>query len=141
MSIALDPKATRRFISSADLDLPEPEQTWWTVSDLSERERVDYMDAISVKQGATGELALVGGGTKVYVALKAGLTGVEETHPLRDRHGKVVLFELGTDGNVSDEFLERLDWREQREIAEDIAKNLTLLGADLEKSEPSPTDS
>lgn len=141
MSIALDPKATRRFISSADLELPEPEQTWWTVRDLSERERVEYMNAIGIKQGATGEFELVGGGTKVYIAIKAGLDGVEESHPLRDRNGKVVPFEKGPDGTVADTFLERLDWREQREIAEDIAKNLTLLGADLEKSEPSPTDS
>ncbi len=147
MSIALDPKSSRRFVTAGDLEpdekgvVDEAAQTWWKVRDLNERERVDYMNGIAMREGGDGSVELAGTGTRTYIAVKFGLEGYEESHPLKDRQGKVVPFEKDPDGRVADTFLERLDWRDKREIGEDVTRNLTLVGADVEKSEPSPTDS
>ena len=141
MSIALDPKTERIFITTGDQKLKEAEQTWWKVRDLSERERIEFMDALGMRDDGTGGAVLAGSGSRTYIGVKNGLMGVESNHPLKDVHGKVIPFETDKDGRVSDEFLERVDWRDKREISDDITRNLTLLGADVEKSAPSPTDS
>lgn len=141
MSIALDPRTSRRFITEGDLELKEELQTWWKVRDLSQRERVTYMNGLSLRDGGTGNMEIGGTGTRIYIAMKSGLEGYEEDHPLRGSDGKAVPFTKDPDGSVSDEFLERVDWREQRELADEITRNMTLVGRDLEKSAPSPTDS
>lgn len=133
MSIAVDPKGQRPFVTPADRELPEDQQTEWLLGDLTERQRVGFMDAVRLVDDGSGGTALGGQGSRVYAALKGGLRGYSEAKPLRDARGEVVPFKKNEQGQVSDEFLARMAWADKVAIADEIAESVALSEADAEK--------
>ena len=133
MSIAIDPKGKRGFITSGDLKLPEDKQTEWLIRDLNERQRVSYMDSVRLVDDGVGGGALGGQGSRVYTALKGGLVGYTEAKPFRDSSGEPVPFEKNSSGQVSDEFLQRILWSEKVSISTAITASMMLDQEDVEK--------
>ena len=89
MGIAIDPRGERGFITKADRKLPEDQQTEWKVCDLSERQRVAFMDSVRLMDDGAGGTALGGTGTRIYTALKGGLKGFSDSKPFRDAAGRL----------------------------------------------------
>ncbi len=141
MSIAIDPKGKRGFITPSDLAkdgkgeflVPEDRQTEWLIRDLNERQRVAYMDSVRLVDDGVGGGALGGQGSRVYTALKGGLVGVSEAKPFRDSKGEPIPFEKNSSGQVSDEFLQRIIWSEKVSISTAITESMMLDQEDVEK--------
>ncbi len=133
MAIAIDPQGERTIITEGDLKLPEDQQVEWKITDLSERQRVAFMDSLKLVDDGSGRTAIGGQGTRIYVALKGGLKGYTDEKPLRDSEGNLVPFEKSKLGEVSDTFLERIIWTEKVAIADYITESIALLEEDTEK--------
>lgn len=133
MSIAIDPKGKRGFITEEDRKLPDDQQTEWLIRDLNERQRVSYMDSVRLVDDGVGGGALGGQGSRVYTALKGGLVGVSEAKPFRDSKGETIPFEKNSSGQVSDEFLQRIIWSEKVSISTAITESMMLDQEDVEK--------
>ncbi len=133
MSIAIDPKGKRGVITPEDRKLPDDQQTEWLIRDLSERQRVSYMDSVRLVDDGVGGGALGGQGSRVYSSLKGGLVGYSDAKPFRDSKGDPVPFEKNSSGQVSDEFLQRILWSEKVAISTAITESMMLDGEDTEK--------
>lgn len=141
MAIAVDPKGHRGFITPADLAknekgeflVPEDQQTEWLVKDLTERQRVSFMDSVKLVDDGSGGAALGGQGSRVYTALKGGLVGVSDAKPFRDSKGNSIPFEKNSQGRVSDEFLARISWVDKVAISDEISGSMLLGEEDTEK--------
>ncbi len=126
MGIAIDPRGERKFITPGDKKLPEDQQVEWLVTDMDHRQRVGFMDSVTVHSDGAGGVALGGTGTRIHTALKGCLKGYTEAHPLKDARGEVVPFKTNKAGQVDDEFLVRIEWTELVAIADEITSTMDL---------------
>lgn len=135
--IAITPKGKRNYILRDDLELSEDQQTEWRIQDLTERDRVRIHDSVkwSIDQ-VTGSVSS-GNGTRVYLTCLAGLLGATEKRPLKDVDGNVV----EDPDEMCDEYLARIPWPAKEELTLAIQEGLTMTEAEVEKPEPSQSDS
>jgi len=124
--IAVTPKKERKWCTRGDLILDEPDRTMWIIRDLTERERVTLNDSVQISVNPLSGAVSQGIGTRVYISLKYGLIGIAEGYSLKDEEGKDVPFQKDKNGQVADEFLERVPWEVQQEIFVAITSSAVL---------------
>ena len=123
MSIALDPLEQREYVTKADRDLPEDEQTAWILQPLSARDRMQLDDqfiAASAETDASDQtkttysMRLHG---RNYAALQKGLKGWKN---FKDASGKPVNPNfIGKDTNrkMTDASISRVSDADRAELA------------------------
>lgn len=123
MSIALDPLEQREYVTKADRELPEDEQTQWILQPLSARDRMQLDDqyiAASAETDSSDQtrtkysMRLHG---RNYAALQKGLKGWKN---FKDASGKPVNANfLGSGGSskLSDTSLSRIPDADRAELA------------------------
>lgn len=124
MVIAHNPKAVSPYHLKDD-DGSTP--TTWNLRALLEGEMVEMLDNVET-YGAARQASL---------AVKMGLVGVEH---FLDDDGKAVALERPNGGLVPQSFMDRLNWQWVLELAREVCRLSGLIGDDVEKSEPLPTD-
>lgn len=113
--------------------------TEFQIRDLTQAQRIELYDSVRVFVGDGDESNSVstGVGTRTQLALATCLVGVKN---LQDGAGNNVPFVANPEGGAADEFLERLPWSAQKEIAEEIQAAAMMEESEVEKSEPSQED-
>jgi len=119
MPIFTRPRESYEYTLRAEIDLPEDERTTFLLTDLRERDRVRIMDSFKIEVSDSSDSGAVGGsGTRIYMAIKAGLVGWRGA---RYEDGTDVPFKTESGSKrVSDETLELLSWADKMELAEQI---------------------
>lgn len=124
------------MLLKADQGLEREEQTGFIMGPVSYAVQREIMPMI-----LSGN---VGAAIWVDRLLKECLKGVEEDRPLRDEDGEPIPFATDKKGRVKESFLERLDFNDRVELAEnrlktfmtELADDEAVEADDLEKSEP-----
>lgn len=124
--IAVTPKDDWEWASAGDMALPAEERTVWILGDLRERDRVRLNDAVMVRQDDVTGAVSGGIGTRIYLTLKAGLRGIKDGYPFPDENGEHVPFDVSPNGQVSDTFLERIEYSVQQEMFVAITARLSM---------------
>tara|TARA_E500000305_G_scaffold108357_1_gene110550 strand:- start:14991 stop:15434 length:444 start_codon:yes stop_codon:yes gene_type:complete len=124
--IAVTPKKERKWCTRGDLTLDDADRTMWIIRDLTERERVTLNDSVQISVNPLSGAVSQGLGTRVYITLKCGLVDIAEGYFLKDEEGKNVPFLKDKNGQVADEFLERLPWEVQQEMFVAITSSAVL---------------
>ena len=113
MPIALDPKATFKYVLECDKSLPEAEQTSFELRGLTVAEEAAVSDSMIMAHGGTDELSFRAG-THQLTVLRHGLRGWEK---FQDGAGAEIPFIIGKGHprQVTDESLDRLlpAWRQE----------------------------
>ena len=131
--IALDPRRERDYITSADRDLPEDQQTTLRLRTLPESVMVEIMDSVRVSTNDDGdaEVSQAGVGTRTRTILRHGLTGWSN---FKNGDGSDVPFEA-SNGAASDDSLGRIPWDAKIELANAVEATGRMTEDEVEKPE------
>ncbi len=132
------PKSETAAVAAARAEKPARTitPTEFQIRDLTQAQRIELYDSVRVNVGDTNSVS-TSVGTRTQLSLAACLVGVKN---LQDSAGENVPFVANPDGGAADEFLERLPWAAQKEIADDIQAAAMMEESEVEKSEPSQED-
>lgn len=134
MTIAITAGDTWQYITLADRELPEEQQTVWTLRVLDGTERQHLKKGVVTSDSKAEEFSY-SMGPYVHRCMQFGLAGVEN---FPDGNGALVKFathEVGTPGGKkrrpTDEFIGRIPDGVQVELAEAIDNNTRLDAGDV----------
>ncbi len=118
MPIALDPKSTFTYTLEDDRQLPEGQQTVFTLRGLTVAEEASVSDSMILATPGADEMSLRAG-THQLTVLRHGLRGWSN---FMDADGKEVVFEVGKGHprHVTDACLDRLLPKHRQELSNAI---------------------
>ena len=124
MPIALDPKATFDFVLEDDRNLPEDDQTVFTLRGLTVAEEARVADSMISSIPGQEELSFRSG-THQLTVLRFGLCGWSG---FKDGNGQEVRFETarGNPRHITDECLDRLLSRHRADLVSAILERGTV---------------
>ena len=126
MPIALDPRRETKYVLACDRELPTEKQTKFFIRPLTIRQHAEWQDSIMNYDAETKEVK-TNYYSNILTLLRFGLIGCSDFF---DSEGREVRFAM-RNGQVSDEFLERLSPEHRYEIATAIKDLSTPSERDL----------
>ena len=134
MAIAISPNENFEVILEADKGRPESDQTKFTFRVPTGRDRLYINRHGRLAQTESGSIE-----EGCYEAVRATLVSVTPT--LKDSAGRSYPLVTAQDGYIDHAWMGCLRMVDVMELGVQVLTRMQLDGADVEKSEPSPTDS